>query len=249
MHLRNALVAALVLSTPALAAESPAPASPVPEAVSQAVARISPDSAPTSVKPAVAAGLFEVVFGPEVVYVSADGRYAVRGDMIELESRVNLTEQTRSAARIKALEDMGEDGMIVFGPKDAKHTVTVFTDVDCPYCVKLHNEVPELNRLGIRVRYLAFPRAGLGSPGFRKTVSVWCSQDRNEALSAAKAGKPVAENLCQTSPVADHFALGQVLGVTGTPTLILDDGRLVPGYVPAARLAQVFDAGAAGGGN
>jgi thiol:disulfide interchange protein DsbC len=240
MHLRYVLGAALFLSLPAQAADEP-----IPAPVTQALERLLADVRPTSVKPAVAAGLFEVVLGPEVLYVSADGRYVVRGDIIDLEGQINLTEQVRTAARMQALDDVGEASMIVFGPKDARHTVTVFTDVDCPYCVKLHNEVPELNRLSVRVRYLAYPRAGLNSAGYRKTVSVWCADDRSQALTDAKAGKPVPEKTCD-NPVADHFALGQMLGITGTPTLVLDDGRIVPGYVPAARLAQALEAQAGG---
>ena len=237
MHLRHLLALAALVCVPALlpAAET------VPAAVTEALGRLLPGTAPTSLRPAPAPGYFEVTYGPEVVYVSADGQYLMRGDLIDLKSERNLTEERRLAARLKSLEEVGEGNMVVYGPKDARHTVTVFTDVDCPYCVKLHQEVPELNRQGIKVRYLAYPRAGLGSPGYRKTVSVWCAPDRNQALTDAKAGKTVPEKTCD-NPVADQYALGQMLGVTGTPTLILDDGRMVPGYVPAARLVQALDA-------
>ncbi|MCU0934948.1 MAG: DsbC family protein [Gammaproteobacteria bacterium] len=237
MHLRHALAVSLLccLSTAVPAQEA------VPAAVSQALAKLIPDMAPTSVKPAPAAGLYEVVYGPEVVYVTADGAYLLKGDVIDLKTQDNLTEDRRTAARLKALEDLGEANMIVFGPKDAKHTVTVFTDVDCPYCVKVHQEVPELNRQGVKVRYLAYPRAGVGSPGYRKTVSVWCAPDRNQALSDAKSGKAVPEKTCD-SPVDEHYMMGQMLGISGTPTLVLDDGRMIPGYVPAARLVQALNA-------
>jgi thiol:disulfide interchange protein DsbC len=245
MQLRLALALALALfplAAPRAETPAAAPEPPVPAAVQQTLARLIPGGAPTSVRPAAVAGLYEVVVGPEVVYLSADGRYLIQGDLIEVESRSNLTEATRNAARLSALEAVGEETMAVFGPKDAKHTVTVFTDVECPYCVKLHQEVPELNRQGVRVRYLAFPRNGLTSPGYRKTVSVWCAEDRQQALTDAKAGKPVPEKTCD-NPVADHFELGQALGVNGTPTLILEDGRLIPGYVPAARLVRALDGG------
>jgi thiol:disulfide interchange protein DsbC len=236
MLLRHAFALALMIPSSALLAAEDA----VPAAVTDALARLVPGTPPTSVRAAPSPGYYEVMYGAELVYVSADGRYMLRGDIIDLQDQRNLTEDTRASARIRALEALGDDSMVVFGPKDAKHTVTVFTDVDCPYCVKLHQEVPELNRQGVRVRYLAFPRAGVGSPSYRKTVSVWCAEDRNQALTDAKAGKSVPEKTCE-NPVADHFALGQMLGVTGTPTLILEDGRIVPGYVPAARLVQALE--------
>jgi thiol:disulfide interchange protein DsbC len=237
MHLRHLLAMAVLASSPVLATAQEA----VPAPVTEALNRLIPGTPPTSVRAGPAPGYFEVIYGPEVIYVSADGLYLMRGDLIDVKTQTNLTEERRLSARLKSLAEVGEDKMLVFGPKDAKHTVTVFTDIDCPYCVKLHQEVPELNRRGIKVRYLAFPRAGLNSPSYRKTVSVWCAADRNQALTDAKAGKAVPDATCD-NPVADQYALGQRLGVTGTPTLILDDGQLVPGYVPAARLVQALDA-------
>lgn len=237
MHRIPGITLILLALAPGLSAADPA----VPQPVSDLLKRLVPDQAPSSVRVASAAGLYEVAYGVEVVYVSADGRYVLRGDLIDVESMRNLTEDTRTAARLQALDALAEPGMIVFGPAEARHTITVFTDVDCPYCVKLHQEVPELNRQGVKVRYLAYPRAGLDSPGFRKTVSVWCADDRQQALTDAKAGKPVPEKTCD-NPVKQHYEAGQALGVTGTPTLVLDNGRVLPGYVPAARLVQALDA-------
>jgi thiol:disulfide interchange protein DsbC len=237
MHRIFGITLVLLALAPGVSAADPA----VPQPVSDLLKRLVPDQAPSSVQVAPAAGLYEVAYGAEVVYVSADGRYVLRGDLIDVVSMRNLTEDTRTAARLQALDALGEQGMIVFGPAEARHTITVFTDVDCPYCVKLHQEVPELNRQGVKVRYLAFPRAGLDSPGFRKTVSVWCADDRQQALTDAKAGKPVPEKTCD-NPVKQHYEAGQALGVNGTPTLVLDNGRVLPGYVPAARLVQALDA-------
>lgn len=235
MTLRHTLAFSLLACLPAALPAQDA----VPPAITQALANLVPGMAPTSVRPAPAAGLYEVVYGPEVVYITADGAHLVKGDLIDVKTQDNLTEDRRSGARLQALEDLGESSMIVFGPKDAKHTITVFTDIDCPYCVKVHQEVPELNRQGVKVRYLAYPRAGLNSAGYRKTVSVWCAPDRNQALTDAKSGKAVPEKSCD-NPVEDHYMMGQMLGINGTPTLVLDDGRVVPGYVPAARLVQVL---------
>jgi thiol:disulfide interchange protein DsbC len=236
-HFHSALAVALLVLGPALASAEEA----VPTPVKELLARLVPDRQPTSVRPAPAPGLYEVAYGTEVVYVSTDGRYLMKGDLLDMKDQRNLTEQVRSSARLAALEEVGEQSMVVFAPGQTRHTVTVFTDIDCPYCVKFHQEVPELNRQGVKVRYMAFPRAGVGSPGFRKAVSVWCAEDRQQAMSDAKAGKSVAQKQCD-NPVEEHYELGQAIGVTGTPSLVLEDGRVIPGYVPAARLAQVLSA-------
>src|SRR5262245_59597388 len=185
------------------------------EAVRLGLAKLLPGSEPDSIKPSAIPDLYEVVLGPHVVYVSADGRYLIQGDMLDIDNRENLTEHKRAASRLAAIEKMGESTMIVFAPEQVKHTVTVFTDVDCPYCVKLHSEVPDLNRLGIKVRYLAFPRAGLRSESYQKMVSVWCASDARQAITDAKFGKPVKSATCD-NPVAAHYSLGQLIGVSGT---------------------------------
>jgi thiol:disulfide interchange protein DsbC len=210
------------------------------ETVRQAIAKLLPDETPDSIKPAPAAGLYEVILGPHVVYVTADGRYLMQGDLLDIDERVNVTEAVRNEARLAALERLGEGSMIVFSPERVAHTVSVFTDVECGYCIKLHREVSELNRRGVKVRYLAFPRAGPDSPAYRKMVSVWCSADARKAITDAKFGLPVAEMSCD-NPVLDHYRFGQLVGVSGTPTLMLDDGRIVPGYVPVDRLVYMLE--------
>jgi thiol:disulfide interchange protein DsbC len=129
--------------------------------------------------------------------------------------------------------------MVVFGPEDAKYTVDVFTDIDCPYCVRLHNQMAEYNRLGIRIRYLAFPRAGISSSSYDKWVSVWCSDDRQTAMGDAKNGKRIPAKKCD-SPVKQQFALGRAVGVRGTPSLILENGHMIPGYVLYILLALII---------
>jgi thiol:disulfide interchange protein DsbC len=137
------------------------------------------------------------------------------------------------------------EDMVVFGPDDAKYTVDVFTDIDCPYCVRLHRQMAEYNRLGIRIRYLAFPRAGVPSSSYDKWVSVWCSDDRQSAMSRAKSGMQIPEKKCD-NPVEKQFALGRSVGVRGTPSLILEDGELVPGYVPPSELLEMLKENEAG---
>jgi len=212
----------------------------VPEDVSKTLSRLVPGATPTSVKASPLGDLYEVMYGPELFYLSKGGRYLFQGDIVDLQARRNLSEEARGAARLNALEDLGEEKMVVFAPKETKHTVTVFTDIDCAYCVKFHQEVAELNKQGVKVRYLAFPRAGIGSPSYKKAVSVWCAEDRQTAITDAKAGKKVAEKNCD-APVKEEYELGRELGVSGTPSLILDDGRLVPGYLPAPRLVQQLE--------
>jgi thiol:disulfide interchange protein DsbC len=214
----------------------------------QKLATLVPGQTPDKIAPSPVAGLYQVRYGTQVFYLSDDGRYVIEGSLLDLTSRRNLTEEAKSGARKDVLDTMGEDKMIVFGPETAKHTITVFTDVDCPYCVKLHNEMEAYNKAGIRVRYLLYPRAGVGSPSYQTSVSVWCAEDRQEALTRAKNRKPIEQKTCE-NPVIEHLQLGQAVGVSGTPAILLDDGELVPGYRPAADLGPMLDQRAAARGD
>ena len=130
--------------------------------------------------------------------------------------------------------------MIIYEPKKTEHTLTVFTDIDCGYCRKLHQQIAEYNALGIRIRYMAFPRAGIDSESYNKTVDVWCAKDRKQALTDAKNGKEVTSESCN-SPIQAQYELGRRLGVTGTPALFLESGEMLPGYVPPKRLKEILD--------
>jgi thiol:disulfide interchange protein DsbC len=230
------LLTSLLIAAPVVQA-----ADQVPAPVQAVASAIVPGHAPDSISPAPIPGFYEVVYGSQLVYVSADGRYLLHGDVIDLKEKVNLTEKRRSQARVDALAKVAESDMVIFAPKgETKHTVTVFTDVDCGYCRKFHHGMKEMNQLGIRVRYLAYPRAGIGSGSYKKAEAVWCAKDRKAAMNQAKAGREVASDNCK-NPVAREFQLGNELGVTGTPTLILEDGRLLPGYVSPKRLLQILD--------
>ncbi len=233
------LTVSLGLVFPAMATESPG-IDPAIEKIRTELSRkldgISPDSIEASPVP----GLYEVLIGARLYYVSADGRYFIQGQMTDIETGKNLTEAKVAAVRKKLLGEVGEDNMIIFGKGDEKHTIDIFTDIDCGYCRKLHAQMDEYNAVGIRVRYLFYPRAGDNSDSWRKAVSVWCADDRKKAMDKAKQGKSVKQKNC-ANPVADHFALGRIVGVTGTPALVLESGELVPGYVPPARLRQLLD--------
>jgi len=181
-------------------------------------------------------GIYQILMLPRVYYSTADGRYAFNGDLLDMVEQVNVSEATRNHSVASLVEGMGEDSMIVFGDSGLKHTVTVFTDIDCGYCRKLHSEVKNYNEAGIRVRYMAYPRAGIGSDSFEKSVAVWCSDDQAQAMTKAKKGLGVKAKECKNSSVADHYALGERIGIRGTPAIILESGRIIPGYIPAKGL-------------
>lgn len=193
-----------------------------------------------NIQPSAIKGLYRVTLPPRVFYVSADGRYVVDGDVIDLSNRQNITREYRRKSLLGAIDAMGEDSMIVFSPKHPKHTVTVFTDIDCAYCRKLHNSIDEYNKLGIKIRYMAYPRAGIGSESYNKAVSTWCADDRKKALTRAKNDLPIESKTCD-NPVAEEYQLGNMIGISGTPALVLESGRVIPGYVPPKQLAAILD--------
>jgi thiol:disulfide interchange protein DsbC len=184
-------------------------------------------------------GIYEFAQGAEIAYVSSDGKYAIDGDLIDIASRDNLTEKTRRTERAKLIGSVPESQMVVFAPKDPKYTVTVFTDVDCGYCRKLHSQIADYNRLGIKVRYMFYPRSGPNTESWEKAEQVWCSPNRQDALTKAKLDQAISgPKHCAGSPVAREYALGQDVGVRGTPAIVLDDGEMLPGYLPPAMLVQ-----------
>lgn len=185
-------------------------------------------------------GVYQVQLqGGRQLYTSADGQFLLQGYLFQVKdgSVVNLTEAAESRGIAKLIDAIPASEMVVFAPKTPKTHITVFTDTDCGYCQKLHAEVPELNRLGVEVRYVAFPRQGLGSPAAKELESVWCAKDPKEAMNLAKARKGVPSATC-ANPVAKQFALGQMIGVNGTPAIVLANGQMIPGYQPAPQLAK-----------
>ena len=192
-----------------------------------------------AIKQAAAPGLFEVrLQDGNVLQVSEDGRFLIPGDLYEVtaERVVNLTEAGRSEARAEQLAQLDGDQLISFAPDGpVRGVLYVFTDVTCGFCQRLHLDVPELNSEGVEVRYLAYPRAGIGSDSYRDHVSAWCADDRQRAITRLKAREQIRDRQC-TNPVADHFALGQQLGIRGTPAIFMASGRLIPGYRPPADL-------------
>jgi thiol:disulfide interchange protein DsbC len=229
-------------SKPATTTTATTPSKLVPEAVTQALKRIvKTDFDKVSITESAIKGLHEVLIGSEVIYVTDDGHYLVVGDIRDMKTGQNLTDDKRAQLRVKEIEALDEKEMIVFAPeKETKYTINVFTDVDCPYCAKFHTEVPELNKGGVKVRYLAFPRAGIGSKTYKTMVSVWCAEDRQKAITDAKAKREIKSATCN-NPVDKEYELGKRVGVSGTPAMLLSNGELVPGYVPAKQLIAFLE--------
>ena len=224
---------------PAATAASPAPAAAA-QAPRDARAEVSshiPGTRPEELRPTPIQGVYELTRGTEIAYVSTDGKYAITGDMYDLAANDDLTEAHRREVRANLIAGFPESEMVIFGPKDPKYTVTVFTDVDCGYCRKLHSQIAEYNRLGVRVRYLLYPRSGPNTPSWIKAEQVWCSPDRHEALTRAKLGEQLKNQPCTSNPVARIHELGAKFALQGTPDIVLPDGEMFPGYVPPEVLA------------
>lgn len=188
-------------------------------------------------------GLYQVAVGSSVAYVTEDGRYLVQGDIYDLSTSQNLTEDTRAKARAALLGSVPRDEMIVFSPKDGKvkHTITMFTDIDCGYCRQFHRDIDKVNALGIEVHYLFFPRTGPNTESWTKAEEVWCAKDRKSALTRAKLGGAVPDAKCTETPVEEHWDLGHRVGVRGTPAIFAENGELVGGYLPPDELEKRLD--------
>jgi thiol:disulfide interchange protein DsbC len=247
MNLRKNLllcVAALLSVTGlALSAASTPPAAPAAPATPlqaelAAVAAHIPGAKPEELRTTPVPGLYEYTHGAELVYVTADGRYGIAGDLYRLADKSNLSEVRRRELRLALINAVPESSMVVFAPPTPKYTVTVFTDVDCQYCRALHKQIAEYNRLGVKVRYMFYPRTGPNTESWSKAEQVWCSADRRAALTAAKLGEALKAAACKPNPVADEYALGQAIGLTGTPGIVTENGDLLPGYAPPDELVQ-----------
>lgn len=190
------------------------------------------------IRPAPAPGLWEVSQGSAYGYVTADGRYMIQGDLIDLKTGESLTEARRNDARLELIDAIGAEQMIAFPPSgETEHVVYVFTDIDCGYCRKMHRELEDYHARGIEIRYLFYPRSGPGSSSFQAAESVWCADDRQDALTRAKNGANVPPRQC-TTPIMEHYLAGQQSGLRGTPMIVLANGTSINGYVPANALVQ-----------
>jgi thiol:disulfide interchange protein DsbC len=181
-----------------------------------------------------------VQIGGDVVYATADGKFLLQGRLINLDTREDLTETAKTKNRRELLAGMDMSKQITFSPENPDYDLTVFTDIDCGYCRKLHAQVKEYNESGIAIHYMAFPRAGIGSHSYEKAVSVWCAADQQAALTLAKQGAEPDPEQCE-NPITEQYQLGIALGVTGTPAMLTGDGTLIPGYMPPEKLRARLD--------
>ena len=211
-----------------------------PEAIKLLLEQKLPGIEISSVEPSPKEGMYQAFYSGQLLYISTDGQFLFTGNMLGLagEKPLNHTEEAMyiksaelSPKRAAAIESLNEDDMVVFKAENEEYAITIFTDVDCAYCRKLHKEVPQLNSRGITVRYLAFPRAGVGSSAYDKLVSVWCADDKALAMDDAKLRRKFSPKKC-TNPVASQYHMTRDFGLNGTPALILPDGELIAGYVP-----------------
>lgn len=175
-----------------------------------------------------------------IFYVTANGAFAIAGDLYALgpSGASNLTEPRRVERRGMAFESIDPAGLVVYAPTVPRRALLyVFTNVDCLYCQTLHEDLGAYATLGIEIRYLAFPGLRTNHPTFLKTVSAWCSPARKRAINDLMVGKTIPIETCH-SPVEAHVELGQLVGVTLTPTFVAEDGRMWPGYLPPTDVAE-----------
>jgi thiol:disulfide interchange protein DsbC len=237
------LLVAALLAAPLSHAAVPSANAPAAPAVTAADPRVAIAAKMQGVKAedlraSPIPGIYELLRGADAAYVTMDGKYAILGDLYETGTNNDLTENRRRDQRLKMLAGIPEAQMVVFGPENAKHTITVFTDMDCAYCRKLHSQINDYNKLGIKVRYIAYPRSGPNTSSWSKAEQVWCAADRKTALTEAKLGKTLPGKICADNPVAREYELGEQFNLQGTPTLILGNGAMVPGYLAPADLVK-----------
>ena len=228
----------LLFAVPVSAQEVSAELQQVREVVSGRFAEINPEEIFESQIP----GWYTIRKGAIVAYISADGRYLLQGDMIDLENNANLTEESRNDARVKMMSDVSNEQLIVYTPDKVEATVSIFTDIDCTFCRRLHAQLDEYMAEGIEIRYFLYPRNGPTSPSWAKAENVWCSDDRNEALTLAKLDQEYPTRNCDASVVSSHYLIGQDVGLRGTPAIVLHDGSLFSGYLPPDQLKQAIAA-------
>jgi thiol:disulfide interchange protein DsbC len=210
------------------------------DVVEARIRELAPTATSIAVSETPIEGLLQVQVSGDIVYATTDGKYMVQGRIIDLETREDITELSKATLRKEILNHVDSSKQITFAPEAPAYDLTVFTDIDCGYCRKLHSQIAEYNKQGIAIHYMAFPRAGIGSESYDKAVSVWCAKDQQSALTSAKLGNDPVPEHCE-NPVAEQYELGIELGVSGTPALLTSSGQLIPGYVPPDVLRQRLD--------
>jgi len=233
-HYKTVLALLLLASTAPVAADDDF------SVVEEKIRALAPNAKSIAISETPIEGLLMVQVSGDIVYATTDGKFLIQGRVIDLDTREDLTEGAKSEVRKELMAGIDTERQITFAAAEPKYDLTVFTDIDCGYCRKLHAQVPEYNAQGISIHYMAFPRAGIGSRSYEKAVSVWCAEDPQDAMTKAKAGADPDPAQCE-NPIAEQYQLGMELGVSGTPALLTNDGQLIPGYVPPEQLRQRLD--------
>ena len=210
------------------------------ELISAKLENILPaDAVIESIEPSVFDGIYKVYYGDlQPIYVSQDGNFFIYGDMYQINSNriINITNEETKSRRVDLLSSIPSNELIIFKSKNEISAITVFTDVDCGYCRKLHSQISEYNKVGITVKYAAFPRSGIGTQTFTRMVGAWCADDPKKVMTDLKNDKKLNLDFCDDQPIAKHYVIGQKLGISGTPAIITPAGELIPGYVSPEEL-------------
>ena len=210
------------------------------ELISAKLENILPaDAVIESIEPSIFDGIYKVYYGDlQPIYVSQDGNFFIYGDMYQINSNriINITNEETKSRRVDLLSSIPSNELIIFKSKNEISAITVFTDVDCGYCRKLHSQISEYNKVGITVKYAAFPRSGIGTQTFTRMVGAWCADDPKKVMTDLKNDKKLNLDFCDDQPIAKHYVIGQKLGISGTPAIITPDGELIPGYVSPEEL-------------
>jgi len=230
----------IILSPLALCVSMPISAQDKFDMVEARIRALAPSARSIAVSETPIDHLLQVQINGDIVYATDDGKYLIQGRVIDLDTRDDLTENSKAVIRKEILDKVDTSKEITFAPEHPDYDLTVFTDIDCGYCRKLHSQIAEYNKEGIAIHYMAFPRAGIGSVSYDKAVSVWCANDQQSALTSAKLGNDPEPLQCD-NPVAEQYQLGLELGVSGTPALLTASGELIPGYMPPDKLREKLD--------
>lgn len=239
------ICAALLVSLLAVSPAWSAGSAEVPAEERERLAGLFESIDPQNVRSSPIDGWYMIQKGSLVAYISQDGRYLLQGDLIDLDTKINLSEESRTDARRELMSGLADDEVIVFSPDEVKYSVAIFTDVDCTYCRRLHSQIEQYMANGIEVRYLLYPRGGPASAAWNTSEAVWCAKDRGEALTLAKLDREFESSACDASVVQEHYVLGQEVGLSGTPAIVLDDGELIAGYLPPDALKERLEQKAA----
>jgi thiol:disulfide interchange protein DsbC len=239
MMSRFFVVALLLLAASAsvLAAEEPN------KAVVEALHALAPKAKVDTIVESSLPGFYAAVIEGHVLYVSADGRYIIQGQIYDVPAHREISDEPLAGMRKQGIAKIAPEKRLVFAPPHPKYKVTVFTDVDCPYCRQFHKQIAEYNKFGIEVDYVLFPLS-IHPGSDKKAETVWCSADRNGAYTAAMNGQTLPPKTCN-NPVGELSAIAIAMGVNGTPAVVAEDGSQLGGYISPADLAQRLDALAA----